>query len=407
MMFLAAMLVYAVRRRRFPLFRIRGTLEALRIGRRIGLTKLVNVGPRWFSALTLPHYPSKAFTAMVANGGLNTSAAGTRIKKQIDTAILAITGKCDLHCAHCYERFSMIGPDDVTVEVWNQVIADIQEAGTSVIVLSGGEPLQRFGGLLDLLRAGDKDSSDFHLHTSGHGLTRERAAMLHDAGLVAAAVGLDDVDPHRHDRLRGRKGAHREALDALALFRDAGIMTYVNCCLSPDLVRSGRLHAYYDRMKELGVGFLQLLEPRPCGGYLEAGSGVFLNEDERAAVFDFAREGNSSRRYRDYPVVYSVAWAEGQDDVGCGMGGLSHFSIDSRGNVTPCVFMPVAFGNITRERFPVIYERMRRAIPRPLRGPCPAFTITQPVRSGYRSVGEMPVDYRAIEAEWTALYTAP
>ncbi|HEX7574540.1 MAG TPA: hypothetical protein VF514_15750 [Bacteroidota bacterium] len=53
----------------------------------------------------------------------------------------------------------------------------------------------------------------------------------------------------------------------------------------------------------------------------------------------------------------------------------------------------------------MIYERMRRAIPRPLHGPCPASTLAEPVRSRYRSLREMPVDYRAIEREWTALYT--
>jgi MoaA/NifB/PqqE/SkfB family radical SAM enzyme len=173
------------------------------------------------------------------------------------------------------------------------------------------------------------------------------------------------------------------------------------------MVRSGRLRAYYEQMRALEVGFIQLLEPRPCGGYLEAPEETFLTGEDRRAVYDFVREASTARRYRDFPLLYSVAWAEGQDDVGCVMGGLSHFSVDSRGNVTPCVFMPVTFGNITQERFPQIYQRMRQAIPRPLHAGCPVFTMGAAVRSRYRSLGEMPVDHRSVTAEWAALYTNP
>jgi len=54
------------------------------------------------------------------------------------------------------------------------------------------------------------------------------------------------------------------------------------------------------------------------------------------------------------------------------MGGHAHFAIDGEGNVVPCVFLPVSFGNIRSEDVSAIYGRMRAAIPRPSHAGCAA-----------------------------------
>ncbi|HCV43332.1 MAG TPA: hypothetical protein DGH68_07595 [Bacteroidetes bacterium] len=398
---------YFLQRNRYPLFSYspkHGLPRTLKIGHEIGLRKIPRLDGAYFPALTMPHYPSRAYDRMVANGGLNCAAAGTAMKQQIDTAILAVTRRCDLHCQHCYERFNIGAKDSVPVERWKEVVRDLQRIGTNVIVLSGGEPMLRYPALLELLEGANKNLSDFHLHTSGHGVTLERALELRRAGLMAAAVGLDDVVPERHDDLRGHPGSFSEAVNALKVFHEAGVFTYVNVCATRELVRSGDLWRYFELVKSLNVGFIQLLEPRPCGGYFADGEDALLTQEDRRAVMKFFVEGNSKKRFRDYPIIYYVAFTESPAQMGCMMGGLSHFTIDSMGNVNPCVFLPVTFGNVMEEDFTTIYERMRKAVPRPLHTECPSLSLSATLKDRKHKGQRVPIHYDSVRSEWETMY---
>jgi MoaA/NifB/PqqE/SkfB family radical SAM enzyme len=394
-------------RERYPLFRLSaasgGLLATLKISRALYLRKQVQFNGAYYSSLLSPHYPSPAFDRMVAHGGLNGGAAGTPLRQQMDTVILGITSQCSLRCRHCYERHNLNGEDRVSIARWKDVIHQIQELGASIIVLSGGEPMERFDGALELLKAGDKNLSDFHVHTSGRGVTLERARQMRRAGLTAAAIGLDDVDPARHDAIRGYAGAQREAMAALRMFHEAGVLTYVNLCLHRDMIRAGDLWRYYDLVQGLNVAFVQMLEPRPCGGYLTAGEGILLTEADKARATNFFIAANTDRKFRDYPAVHYVAYAESPQQMGCRLAGLSHLYIDSMGNVNPCVFLPVTFGNIISEDFPAIYARMRRRIAYPIYQECPSLVLADTLREHIQAGHPPPIPFEQIEGEWEAL----
>ena len=367
------------------------------------LCKIVKHGRSIRFSLNVPRWPSKPFDRMVAGGGLNITAAGTPAKRQVDMALLAVTRKCAYRCAHCYERFNIADDDTVPVGSWRKTIRDLQDLGTSVIVLSGGEPMRRPDALLEILRTADHDRSEFHLHTAGDGVTAENASALKDAGLQAAGIGLDDCLPERNDDLRGRPGAFAEALRALRHFQDAEIFTYLNMCLTRDLVRSGRLADYLEMAKNLGVGIVRFLEPRPCGSYLSGDPEGLFSEADRTAVAGFYEKANLDPSYRDHPLISYEAYYEAPERMGCMMGGLSHLYIDSLGNVEPCVFVPVSFGNILEEGFPAIYARMRTAIPRPGRGPCPSIALAGTIRAKQAEGSPLPIPYSEIVSDWERL----
>jgi hypothetical protein len=85
------------------------------------------------------------------------------------------------------------------------------------------------------------------------------------------------------------------------------------------------------------------------------------------------------------------------------MGGLAHITIDSRGNVNPCVFLPGSCGNIMGEDFTPIYARMREAIPHAVRRDCPALTLAPALRKHVRGGGGRPLPYSALVGEWDAV----
>ncbi len=397
---------YASHRSRFPLFRLwgrpGGLRSILRLEASLQLTKTLLVGGRSFTTPSLPGYPSPAFDAAVARGGLDFAAAGTSRNQYLGQVILGISPACTYACAHCYEKRNLRGGGSVPRERWSEVIHQLQHAGVGVIVLSGGEPLLRFDTVLELLRRADKGRSDFHLHTAGDGATPERARALKEAGLSAAAVGLDDVDEARHDSLRGAPGAFRRAVAALEHFASAGLLTCTNLCLTRELIRSGDLWRYFDLMKDLGVGLVQLLEPKPCGGYLGRPADSLLEAEDLEAVRTFVRLGNSTPRYAAYPLLYHLGDVERSPQIGCTMGGLSHFAIDSAGQVIPCVFTPVAFGSILQEDLPPILARMRKAIPRPIHGGCPSVSLGTALAERMQGTASGTVPFQDLASIWHA-----
>jgi MoaA/NifB/PqqE/SkfB family radical SAM enzyme len=392
----------------FPLFILNpfkgGTIKTLAIMRKLQLRKIIKFNDHYYLSLTVPHWPSEAFDRMVALGGLNVTAAGTRYKTQIDIAILAITSKCDFKCKHCYEYFNLGDEDPVSIERWKEVIREIQKIGVNIIALSGGEPMSRFEGLLELLNSGNKSLSEFHLYTSGHSLTFDRASELKRAGLSAVAVGLDDVEPERNDSLRGFKGAFNEAVKAIENSQKAGLFTYINMCLTKGLVLSEDLWKFFDMAKELNVGAIRLLEPKPCGGYLQENPDALFSEQERQKVTQLFKAINQKKRYKDHPLVAYEDYVESPERLGCMMGGHTHLHIDSKGHLEPCVFLPVSFGNILEEDFATIYRRMRELIPRPLHKRCPSIHLSKKIKDYHSDGASLPIPITNVQREWLELF---
>ena len=204
--------------------------------------------------------------------------------------------------------------------------------------------------------------------------------------------------------MRGYQGAFREAVKALRLFYEAGVFTYINMCLSKELIRSGGLRDFYAFAKELNVGFVRLLEPKPWGGYYNQESNKLFSEDDRQTVTDFFLSSIREKEYREYPSVSYLSYIEAPERMGCMMGGNSHFYIDSRGNVEPCVFLPVSFGNILEEEFSNIYKRMRKVIPRPLYKECPSINLSNRLTINKIVVPETPIPFKGIEKEWYQMF---
>jgi MoaA/NifB/PqqE/SkfB family radical SAM enzyme len=406
--FLLSVGKYIFQKKKYPLFILNpskgGYLKTRKILTAINLRKIVKFNNNYYFSLSVPRWPSIPFDRMVANGGLNIMVAGTPLKSQIDIAILAITRKCSYDCKHCYEHFNLADADSVPIERWKEVIEDIQKMGASIITLSGGEPLLRYNGLKELLGTADKNLSEFHIYTSGHQVNKEKALALKEAGLKAAAIGLDDVNPERHDNLRGYKGSYKEAIRAIKYFYEADVFTYLNLCLTKDLIRSGDLGKYYELAKDLNVGAIRLLEPRPCGGYFSHNADNLFSEIDRKVTTEFFIESNQLKKYKDYPFVTYQAYLEDPKRLGCLMGGLTHFHIDSIGHVEPCVFLPISFGNIMEEDFSDIFKKMRKAIPHPLHKQCPGVSLDETIKIKKNKGIPLPIPYREMEKEWQQMF---
>ena len=369
-----------------------------RLRKLLHLGKIIKHNGKFYSSLAIPGIPSRAYANSVKNGVLNFFDAGTPLNKQIDTALLAITPNCPLNCSHCYEKGNINKYTSVTDDDWISTVVSLQSYGCGVIILTGGEPLSDFDRLITILRAGNKNLSDFHIHTSGMTVTEDKVILLREAGLTAAAVGIDHYDEAENDRIRGR-GSYRAAVKAIDLFVKHGILVYVNFCATREMATEENLMKYTRFVKNHGVSMIEMLEPRECGGF-KGDSAVMLTEHHKATLLEFTKKMNLRKEFRDQPLIYYLASLEGKDGLGCLMGGLSHFYIDLAGNVNPCVFMPVTFGNIKSSDFGDILAGMRSEIPKPLKTGCPGITISEQIAG----IERHPVPFEDIKPIFRSLY---
>jgi len=401
-------LVYFFSKKRFPHFILSskkgGFLNTLKIRKKLKIKKIIRFGSNYYLSLEKPHFPSKQWKVMLANGGMNMGVEGAKRNFHTDLAILAVTSRCAFNCKHCYEKHNINDSDDISLETWSNVINGLQQKGVSIVALSGGEPMLRFEDLVLLLNNADKTISDFHIYTSGYGVTEEKAMKLKKAGLHAAAIGLDDFSPKRQNEIRGFFGAYDIAINAISSFTKAGILTYINTCLSKELVNSGGLWQLAELAKKHGIAAIRLLEPKTVGGYFYSPKDDLFTDKERRTTEDFFLKMNNNKEYSDYPVVFWIDYGESPERAGCGMGGFVQMHIDAKGNVNPCVFMPVTFGNIKEQSVTEIFKRMRQASPHHLKQGCPSFTLSPLFKKLAQENIQMPFPYQLVKQEWHELY---
>src|SRR5450631_4874168 len=121
---------------------------------------------------------------MIAHGALST-------RHPIMAHIIPIR-RCNLSCSYCneYDDVSKPVPTDVVISRINK-LADL---GTSIITLSGGEPLLH-PDLDDIIAAMRKRGVLTCMITNGFLLTPERVQRLNRAGLDHLQISIDNVMP--------------------------------------------------------------------------------------------------------------------------------------------------------------------------------------------------------------------
>lgn len=306
------------------------------------LHKAVVVGDRTFSMIGLPGRPSAAMRTVLKNE-LNRIVPIPGFTQGLLLLIIAITKKCSLQCAHCLEWEALNQKEILSVDDLLVIIRKFQERGLGTVEISGGEPLNRFHDLLEVLQKSDTGRTDFWVISSGYQLSAARAQQLKAAGLTGMTISLDHWDAAEHDRFRGLPGAFDWAVQAARNARDAGLVVGLNLVATRDFCTPEHLWHYMHLAKSLQVHFVRILEPRAVGHFALSGAPVELEERHWSVLSDFHRDIQTRRAYRDYPIVeYHGSY---QRVAGCGGAGNRYLYIDTDGDFHACPFCRHKCGN--------------------------------------------------------------
>lgn len=295
------------------------------------INKIAKNNGKYYWRLNGPGFPSLANRILIENE-IN-KVFPFKENKGLRVLYFAITKKCPLNCEHCFEWENLDKKEKLSLEDLKNIIWKFQDYGTTQVMLSGGEPMVRFKDLVALLKS-TKKGTHFWMITSGLGLSLKKARILKQAGLTGVVVSLDDYREKEHNRFRGYKNAYQNAIHAVINAKKAKLVAALSLCATNQFTNEENLAAYMDLAKDLGVTFVQILEPHATGRYFL--QDVRLSDDKIALLEKTYQDYNSTKAFKDHPIINYVQYIHRR--TGCLGGGNQYLYVNTNGEVQVCPF---------------------------------------------------------------------
>lgn len=263
---------------------------------------------------------------------------------------------CNARCVHCYSDATFgHGPLFWPLDESLDLIDQLADAGVIIIAFSGGEFLLRPDWELLAQHAVERDMQ-VTFATNGLRVSEAVARRIKELGVANVSVSLDGSTARVHEAIRRIPGIFERACEAVRLLARAGVRVTVNytpmrsnlqqaedlIALSNDLGASKINLTEYVYTTRGGVDLMPL--PSELGG--------LMTRWTRASE---EWKGRIEVDWHDCRVALILPSAEADPYKGCGAG-YTHCRITVEHDVTPCVVLPLAVGNLREKRFAEIWK---------------------------------------------------
>ena len=305
--------------------------------------------------LYVPAFPSRAFFTACRKF----TTFGEKLPST--TVLISTTSACHYDCRHCYQKFDR--GRDVDIETLVHAVTRLQDMGVAFFNIEGGEPFLRFDRLRKVCAALD-DRSEVWVNSTGDGMTPEKLQDLRQLNLTAIMFSLHSPVPEEFNAFLSSGSAWDTMVNGVRLCHEADVPVAFNMCLNRGDFSNGKFQRLMERAKDLGASIVQVIKPKPAGGWLECGVEKFTPQDV-LAMRTLVNDYNRKRRYRSFPSISAQMLEEDPLRFGCTAGGTDRFYINAKGDVQPCEFVNLSFGNIATDDFEKIYRNMRSHFDRP------------------------------------------
>ena len=268
-----------------------------------------------------------------------------------------------------------MSPDDLSYGECCGIIDQLAAYAPMILVLSGGEPLWR-RDVFDLAQRAKSRGIRVALATNGTLVDETMAQRIYDAGIQRVAISLDGADRITHDTFRGHEGAFDAAIRGLKCLQALGVSTQINTTVSHH--NAHQLPEIMNLAESLGVVAFHtfLLVPVGCGLTISEEQTVGGAEAEEILnwFYDRSLETKMELKATCAPHYYRIVRqrrvaarksgetlaelpAHGMNAMtrGC-LAGQGVCFISHRGEIFPCGYLPIAAGDLRRQKFQEIWD---------------------------------------------------
>lgn len=300
-------------------------------------------------------------------GGLDgiLAAAGLAAPR---TLTLAVTGRCDLSCAHCLvEAGPRLGPPHVPAETLLRIVAEAAALGVRELRLTGGEPLlhPRWEDLVRrCCRAPGLETVVLQTNAAALADADARALRRAGGGRLALQVSLDGASPATHDAVRG-PGAFARTLRGLESLRAHGLAAATSLAFTEMRHNIADLPALLELVERLGLRGLVAGTLVAAGRAAGPGTAPPTPDQYRALLDRYERDARFRARCDGHATLPALAWWKGRDGEGgdcCALGGELYLGAD--GLLRPCPLYRGQGGAVAGAHERPLAEVLARAIRR-------------------------------------------
>lgn len=296
--------------------------------------------------------------------------------------IWEVTRACALACQHCRaDAIDLRDPRELSLPEGKALLDRIKAMGTPIVVLTGGDPIQR-DDLEDLIAHGK--GLDLRMGTIPAGtprLTRERIRSLKEAGIDQVAFSIDGPNARKHDEFRRVEGSFDLTMQGARWAREEGIPLQINTVLSG--FNYGDFDALSALVESLGIVFWEVffLVPTGRGTVLksctaEQFESLFDKLHTLSKRVDFMIKVTEGQHYRRF-IMEQEGAAQGRRLGGAGEAteikpsadgraigtsskvvnaGSGFCFVDHVGDLYPSGFLPLVAGNVRQDDIVQVYR---------------------------------------------------
>lgn len=338
--------------------------------------------------LTVPNFPNKPFF----RASESRSLLADRVQRIM--AIVSITDECGCSCDYCYQKQD--SGEILSIDTLLQTIRELQDDNVSMFILEGGDPFIRYDRLKAVCETID-DRSEILINTTGDGVTKERLLELKARGLTAMRLSVHHITEEGHDAFLKKPGAWKQMLRVVEWCNEVDIPMCINTVMTPESYDNGYFETMIELANSWNAAFVYCLTPRSAGGNLGKDSTTYSRKrlDELEALF---AKYNCSKEYRDYPAISCDDQVE-RRVFGCTAGGAGRIYINAQGEVQPCPYVNVTFGNVQDRPYPEIITETEQFFKVPTKAT--ACTVMQkPIADAHAESGRIPVPFPLVQEKW-------
>lgn len=318
------------------------------------INKYSRVDGKFYCDLYTPAINTVAFRNFVETEANRIKTINHKTNRFINVFI-SITKNCPFSCEHCFEWDALNKPEVLNERDFQLIVSKVLDLGTSQIQITGGEPFTNIERVLDVLKVVTNNIETWVL-TSGYNLTPLNAGRLKQAGLTGVVISLDHYDPILHNQFRGSANAFYWVKTAVENAIACNLVTALSLCATNSFISESNLLAYGELAKEMGVSFIQILEPKAVGHY--NGIDVGLTHEKQKMLESFYQKMNYSAEYSHYPIICYLEQVNRRH--GCMSSGDRNLYLDTDGDIHACPFCRSKLGSILSPSSTEIIENLKK-----------------------------------------------
>lgn len=265
--------------------------------------------------------------------------------KELQTASIDITYKCNFRCKHCFNSSGEHSgiKQELSDEKILETADEIMDLGVESLCLCGGEPLLRKDLVYKIANLKKKTNTALSMVSNGYLIDEKEAEKLASSSINQIQISVDGRYSKTHDWLRNKTGSFEHAINAIKMLVSNGMQVAV--AFSPTKKNYSEFEETIEYMCELGVKSIRTQPLMVLGRCRENLKEYLLSNNEYMKMKYIINQKTQKYATKGIEIEWGDPLAHLYHFIENGEK-LKSIGISAYGELLASPYLPVSFGNI-------------------------------------------------------------